>query len=204
MRAGKVRQVRLERRDRWDPKAMLGTWVHRGPPGRTDLEGPQGPAGAKGEAGPAGPKGDKGDRGDTGAAGPQGIPGPSGPMGPAGPSGASDAGSGFAVQRINITDSHRETQINLVIPAGGQSVLFLLVGSSDKTTLVLPSAQDNPSAMISLRRVTKGKKLIARPKGKETLDGGWADKNQLVLDDEHDSMMLVSDGTCWYLVGYVR
>jgi hypothetical protein len=116
----------------------------------------------------------------------------------------SGAAGGFAVQQITVRDTPQDTQVELAIPGGSQSALFLISGASDRMTLVLPSAHDHPSGMISLRRVTRGRKVIARPNGKEQVDGGWVDKNQLVLDDDHASLMLMSDGTCWYLFGYVR
>jgi hypothetical protein len=98
----------------------------------------------------------------------------------------------------------QKMRADLTMPAGTNTVLYLIVGNPDNGVVVLPPASQYPAGFVSVRRIPHGKKVIVRPNGSELLDGGWADKNQYVLEGETEVLTFVSDGTCWYLFASSR
>ena len=85
---------------------------------------------------------------------------------------------------------------------GITNMLYAITVKKDHSVVVLPPASQNRSRSINLRRLSHGKHLIVRPSDREIFDGGEA--TQYVLDDDHEYVLLVSDGTCWWVFMYSR
>jgi hypothetical protein len=82
----------------------------------------------------------------------------------------------------------------IAMPPDGHSVVYLVTTPPRSLTITLPLASAAASRFVTITRVDNGRTVTVRPQGSDPVDG---ERVPVVMDDQLDSITLVSDGNEW-------
>ena len=92
----------------------------------------------------------------------------------------------------------------LILPTGGQSVVYLATTNRPRLNLTLPNPSTAVGRFITVRRVDNGGRVLissgaANLEGGREIREGSSDSNVIALNARWDSVTFVTDGTGWFV-----